>query len=81
MELLRCLVVDDDEVGRELLILNLQGIARCDAAVNGREALEKYTADSEVFEIYGRSTATFLRAELGDLDDGLRVRKSEVLEV
>jgi two-component system chemotaxis response regulator CheY len=45
MELLRCLVVDDDEVGREILILNLQGIARCDSAANGREALEKYSAN------------------------------------
>lgn len=44
MEPLRCLVVDDDPVGRELLILNLQGIASCDCAVNGRDALEKYSA-------------------------------------
>lgn len=45
MGLLRCLVVDDDPVGRELLILNLQGIAQCDTAVNGREALDKYSAN------------------------------------
>ena len=42
MEPLRCLVVDDDELVRELLILNLQGIATCDTAVNGREALDKF---------------------------------------
>ncbi len=53
MELLRCLVVDDDEVGRELLILNLQGIAECDTAADGREALEKYVAslDSNPYEL------------------------------
>jgi two-component system chemotaxis response regulator CheY len=45
MGLLRCLVVDDDMLGRELLILNLEGIASCDTAVNGREALEKYCAN------------------------------------
>lgn len=53
MRLLRCLVVDDDEVGRELLILNLQGIASCDCAVNGREALGKYSAslDAEPYDL------------------------------
>ncbi len=44
MKQLRCLVVDDDEVGRELLILNLQGLAQCDSAADGREALDKYSA-------------------------------------
>ncbi len=43
MKPLHCLVVDDDELGRELLILNLHDIARCDTAVNGREAVEKFT--------------------------------------
>lgn len=47
MGLLRCLVVDDDELGRELLIFNLQGIADCDAAANGRDALEKYSDSLE----------------------------------
>ena len=47
MKLLRCLVVDDDELGRELLILNLQGIAICDTAVNGREALDKFIASRQ----------------------------------
>ena len=44
MTLLRCLVVDDDELGREMLVLNLQGIAECDVAVNGREAVEKFSS-------------------------------------
>jgi two-component system chemotaxis response regulator CheY len=42
MTLLRCLVVDDDELGRELLILHLQDIACCDIAINGREAVDKF---------------------------------------
>lgn len=48
MGLLRCLVVDDDELGRELLVLNLAGIAECDTAANGREALDKYSASFSV---------------------------------
>ena len=53
MGALRCLVVDDDPVGRELLILNLQEIASCDCAANGREALEKYSAslDTEPYDL------------------------------
>ena len=53
MRPLRCLVVDDDELGRELLILNLRGIARCETAVNGREALDKYCAnvDSNPYDL------------------------------
>ena len=53
MKPLHCLVVDDDEVGRELLILHLQGIAWCDTAANGREALEKYGAnfDSNPYDL------------------------------
>ncbi len=53
MALLHCLVVDDDELGRELLMLNLQGIARCDTAVNGRDALDKYSAniDTDPFDL------------------------------
>lgn len=44
MKPLHCLVVDDDELGRELLVLNMEGIAWCDTASNGREALQKYSA-------------------------------------
>lgn len=53
MKPLRCLVVDDNELGREMLILSLAGIAVCDAAANGREALEKYSAklDTEPYDL------------------------------
>ncbi len=44
MKPLRCLVVDDDQLGRELLILNLAGIAECDQAVNGQEAVEMFAS-------------------------------------
>jgi two-component system chemotaxis response regulator CheY len=44
MEPLNCLVVDDDELCREILILNMAEVAVCDVATNGREALQKYSA-------------------------------------
>jgi two-component system chemotaxis response regulator CheY len=38
----RCLVVDDDELGRELIAQYLEGIAECDMAENGLHAVEKF---------------------------------------
>lgn len=44
MKPLRCLVVDDDELGREMLAFSLADFAVCDCAGNGLEALQKYSA-------------------------------------
>jgi len=41
---MNCLIVDDDELGRELIAEYLDGQASLDMAVNGREAVEKYEA-------------------------------------
>ena len=53
MKPLRCLVVDDDVLGREMLTLNLEGFGICDQAVNGREALDKFAAclDSDPYDL------------------------------
>jgi two-component system chemotaxis response regulator CheY len=40
--MLRCLVVDDDELGRELIAQYLEGIAGCDMAENGLKAVEMF---------------------------------------
>lgn len=42
MNLFRCLVVDDDQLSREIVVTMLEGIAECDQACNGREAIDKY---------------------------------------
>jgi len=41
---MKCLIVDDDELGRELIAEYLRGQASLDMAVNGREAVDKYVA-------------------------------------
>ncbi len=41
---MRCLIVDDDELGRELIAEYLKGHASLDMAANGREAVAKYEA-------------------------------------
>lgn len=77
MGLLRCLVVDDDEVGRELLILNLEGIASCDSAVNGRDALEKYSASLTAMP-YDLIFLDILMPELDGNETAKTIRKMEM---
>ena len=43
-KMLRCLVVDDDELSRELLATQLLEYAACDMAANGNEGVEKFAA-------------------------------------
>ncbi|MGE3550315.1 MAG: response regulator [Geobacter sp.] len=42
--MVRCLIVDDDELGRELLATQLEDYAACDLASDGYEAVAKFTA-------------------------------------
>jgi len=40
--MVRCLVVDDDELGRELIAQYLEGVAVCHMAENGLKAVEMF---------------------------------------
>ncbi len=42
--MLRCLIVDDDELSRELLATQLLEYATCDMAANGNEGVEMFVA-------------------------------------
>ncbi len=45
--MVKCLLVDDDELARELVAHYLEGIAECDMAVNGVEAVDKFRSAFE----------------------------------
>lgn len=45
--MVRCLIVDDDELGRELIAHYLEGVAYCDMAENGLHAVEKFRSAFE----------------------------------
>lgn len=45
--MVKCLVVDDDELGRELIAQYLEGVAVCDMAENGLKAVEMFRAAFE----------------------------------
>ena len=40
--MVKCLVVDDDELGRELIATYLDGLAYCEMAENGAQAVEMF---------------------------------------
>jgi two-component system, chemotaxis family, chemotaxis protein CheY len=40
--MVKCLIVDDDELGRELISQYLQGVAVCEMAENGVEAVDMF---------------------------------------
>lgn len=42
MKMVRCLVVDDDELERELIALYLENVAVCEMAENGLKAVEMF---------------------------------------
>ncbi|MDY0385502.1 MAG: response regulator [Geobacter sp.] len=42
--MLRCLIIDDDELGRELLAAQLESYAVCDLAADGYEGVAKFAA-------------------------------------
>lgn len=45
--MVRCLIVDDDELGRELIAHYLEGVADCAMAENGLQAVEMFRAAFE----------------------------------
>lgn len=45
--MVKCLVVDDDELGRELIAQYLEGVADCEMAENGLKAVEMFRAAFE----------------------------------
>jgi len=49
---MRCLIVDDDELGRELVSLYLQQVATIEMAVDGKDAVERYIIASEAGKPY-----------------------------
>jgi two-component system chemotaxis response regulator CheY len=51
--MLKCLVVDDDELGREMIAHFLEGVAECEMAENGLEAVEMFRSAFEGGTPYG----------------------------
>lgn len=77
MSQLKCLIVDDDELGRELIIQYLEGIADCDTASNGHEALELFKASLERESPYDLIMLDLLMPGMDGYETGSMIRQLE----
>lgn len=77
MDLCKCLVVDDDELSRELIVHYLDGYAVCDTASNGREAVEKVQASHEIGAPYSLIILDILMPEMDGHEAGKTIRSFE----
>lgn len=77
MELNRCLVVDDDELGREMIRTILEAVPIVDAAVDGNDAVAKYQASVESGEPYQLILLDILMPDMDGLSAGKAIRALE----
>lgn len=74
---LKCLVVDDDVLGRELIIQYLDGIAHCHTASNGREALELFRGALDDCSPYDLIMLDLLMPDMDGYEAGNLIRQLE----
>lgn len=77
MELLRCLVVDDEELERELIAQYLEGVAACDMATDGGEAVAKFQASLETDSRYDLIILDILMPGMDGYEAGKAIRRME----
>ncbi len=70
--MVRCLIMEDDELSRELLALQMSPFAECDLVVNGLEGVNRFKAAFEEGNPYQLILLDILMPEM----DGLEAAKS-----
>lgn len=75
--MLRCLIVEDDELSRELLTLQMEPYAACDQAENGLIGLEKFKAASLAATPYDLILLDILMPEMDGLEAAKAIRAFE----
>ncbi len=76
MDLNKCLVVDDDELGRELVAQNLPGV-NCVMAADGLEAVATYTAALDAGEPFNLVVLDIMMPEMTGHEAGKAIRRAE----
>lgn len=74
---MRCLVVDDQIICRKAVVLSLEGLADCDDAVDGSEAVVKFRAALEKGEPYDLIVLDILMPGIDGHDTAREIRKAE----
>ncbi len=74
---MRFLIIDDEDVSRNLMLLYIKGLGECDAVAGGREALELIKAS---FEENNRYDCILLDIMMPELDGHKTARLIRTLE-
>lgn len=75
--MLRCLIVEDDELSRELLALQMEPYAECDQAENGLIGLEKFKTALLATTPYNLILLDILMPEMDGLEAAKAIRAFE----
>lgn len=75
--MLRCLIMEDDELSRELLALQMEPYAECDLACDGREGLNMFVAASEAGNPYQLILLDIVMPEMDGLEAAKAIRSYE----
>lgn len=75
--MVKCLIVDDDELGRELIAHYLDGVADCDMAGNGLIAVEMFRDAFEMGKRYDLIILDIVMPEMDGHSAAKEIRKIE----
>lgn len=77
MDLCKCLVVDDDELCRELIVQYMEGYSVCETAKNGREAVGKIEESHKRGTPFNLIVLDILMPEMDGHEAGKAIRTLE----
>ncbi|GFE60378.1 response regulator [Geobacter sp. AOG2] len=77
MELRKCLVVDDDELGREIIAQYLENVPVVDTAINGQDAVEKFREALTSDAPYELILLDIVMPDMDGIAAGKEIRKRE----
>lgn len=77
MELRKCLIVDDDELGREIIAQYLQSVPVVDTAIGGQDAIEKFQAALTAADPYELILLDIVMPDMDGIAAGKEIRKLE----
>jgi two-component system chemotaxis response regulator CheY len=75
--MVKCLIVDDDELGRELIAHYLDGVAECDMASNGALAVEMF---QDAFELGSPYELIVLDIVMPEMDGNMAAKEIRLIE-
>jgi len=75
--MIKCLVVDDDQLGRELISFYLVGIANCEMAENGIQAVDMFRNTFENGEPYDLIILDIVMPEMDGHSAAMQIRQIE----